>query len=429
MNFCSSSEGTAMTMRTGGQTAALSTGALFDEIPALQHLDPADPYDAYREIAGAPLVVAGGDVVILTRYADCNRVLRHPDVSLRRNVTPAFRGLSSSFLNVLDPPEHTRIRSIVNKAFLPRSVDLLRPWLQDQVHALLDAGSAAAPFDVIAGLAYPLPVNAICELLGVPIEDRHMITTWSRPITLGADLLAGRRSRDDQLLYRSTLRQFRLYMQDLVKQRQQSPGGDLLSRLILTEEMGERLTEREVITTAMGLLVTGHETTVSLIGHGAIALARHPVLRERVEGEESFADSFVEELLRYDSPVQATLRVAARDLSVGGVDVRAGSAILVLLGAANRDPDQFSEPDTFDVDRTNNRTHLAFGGGPHYCVGASLGRLEARIALAAMAARLVNPRQRPDGVRYDKSVMLRAQTRLEIDVDAVLPRPRTAVWN
>jgi hypothetical protein len=418
-----------MTMKAGGQTAALSTGALFDEVPALKHLDPADPYDAYREISGEPLVVAGGDVVILTRYSDCTHVLRHPDVSLRRDATPAFRGLTSSFLNVLDPPEHTRIRSIVNKAFTPRSVELLRPWLQDQVDALLDAESTSAPFDVIAGLAYPLPLNAICELLGVPVQDRRMVMTWSRPITYGADLLAGRRSRDDQVLYRSTLRQFRLYIQGLVKQRQQSPGADLLSSLILTEVMGERLTEREVSTTAIGLLITGHETTVSLIGHGAIALERHPALRERVAGDESFAGSFVDEVLRYDSPVQATLRVAARDLSVGGVDVRAGSAILALLGAANRDPDQFSEPDTFDVDRTNNRTHLAFGGGPHYCVGASLGRLEAQIALATIAARLVNPRRRPDGVRYDKSAMLRTQTRLEIDVDAVLPRPRTAVRN
>lgn len=418
-----------MTTRTGGQTAALSTGALFDEIPLLRHLDPADPYEAYREMSGEPLVAAGGDVVILTRWADCNLVLRHADVSLRRNVTPAFRGLTSSFLNVLDPPEHTRIRSIVNKAFTPRSVELLKPWLQDQVHGLLDAGAGTAPFDVIEGLAYPLPLNAICELLGVPLEDRRMIMGWSRPITYGADLLAGRRSREDQLLYRSTLREFRLYTRDLVEKRRQAPGRDLLTRLIFTEVMGDRLTEREVITTVMGLLITGHETAVSLIGHGAIALSRHPELRERVAKDESVADLFVEELLRYDSPVQATLRVAAQDLNVGGVDVRAGSAILVLLGAANRDPGHFADPDVFDVHRSNNRTHLAFGGGPHYCVGAPLGRLEARIAVAAMAERMVNPRPRPGGIRYDKSVMLRTQTRLEIDVDSLVPRSTVGVRN
>jgi cytochrome P450 len=254
-----------------------------------------------------------------------------------------------------------------------------------------------------------------------------MVMGWSRPITIGADLLAGRRSRDDQSLYRSTLREFRLYTRDLVEQRRQSPGGDLLSRLISTEVMGDRLTDREVVTTVMGLLITGHETAVSLIGHGAIALVRHPELREQVAGDESFAELFVEELLRYDSPVQATLRVAARDLSVGGVDVRAGSAILALLGAANRDPGQFSEPDTFDVHRSNNRSHLAFGGGPHYCVGAPLGRLEARIAVAAMAARWRSPRIRSNGVQYDKSVMLRTQSHLELDVDSLVPRSPVAV--
>jgi len=416
-----------MTTRTGGQTAALSTGALFDEIPTLRELDPADPYDGYRKILGEPLVVAGGDVVILTRWADCNHILRHPDVSLRRNATPAFRGLSSSFMNVLDPPEHTRIRSIVNKAFTPRSVELLKPWLQNQVDELLDAGYAAPPFDVIDGLAYPLPLNAICELLGVPAEDRRMVMGWSRPITYGADLLAGRRPRDVQLLYRSTIREFRLWTDALVEQRRRAPGADLLSRLIFTEVLGDRLTPREVNTTVMGLLITGHETAVSLIGHGALALVRHPELREPVAGDESVADALVEEVLRYDSPVQATLRVAARDLTVGGVEVRSGSAILVLLGAANRDPEHFPEPDTFDIQRSNNRTHLAFGGGPHFCVGAPLGRLEARIAVAAMASRLANPRVHPDGVEYDKSVMLRAQTRLELDVDALLPARRVAV--
>src|SRR3954451_25185281 len=246
-----------MITRTGGQTAALSTGPLFDEIRPLRELDPADPYDGYRKILGEPLVVAGGDVVILTRWADCNHILRHPDVSLRRNATPAFRGLSSSFMNVLDPPEHTRIRSIVNKAFTPRSVELLKPWLQDQVDELLDAGYAAPPFDVIDGLAYPLPLNAICELLGVPAEDRRMVMGWSRPITYGADLLAGRRPRDVQLLYRSTIREFRLWTDALVEQRRRAPGADLLSRLIFTEVLGDRLTPREVNTTVMGLLITG----------------------------------------------------------------------------------------------------------------------------------------------------------------------------
>src|SRR3954468_22378755 len=168
------------------RTAAIPTGALIDEIPALRNLDPADPYSAYRAIFGEPLVVAGGDVVILTRYADANEILRHPDVTRRRSAATAFRGLQSSFLHNLDPPEHTRIRRVANKAFSPRSVEQLRPWLEDQVHALLDA-APAAPFDVIAGLAYPLPLNAICEMFGLPVEDRPKITTWSRCISKNFD--------------------------------------------------------------------------------------------------------------------------------------------------------------------------------------------------------------------------------------------------
>lgn len=416
-----------MTTRTGGQTAVLSAGALFDEVEALQHLNPADPYEAYGVIFGEPLVAAGGDVVILTRYADCDRILRHPDVSLRRSATPAFRGLSSSFFGLQDPPEHTRIRRMVNKAFTPRSVEQLRPWLQNQAHELLDEVSVESPFDLIAGLAYPLPLHAICELLGVPVDDRRMVMAWSRPITYGVDLLAGRRSRDDQLLYRSALRELRLYMQDLVGRRRQSPRDDLLSRLILADDSGDRLSDREILGTATGLLMAGHETTVSLIAHAAIALLRRPEMQQLVAADESFADRFVEEVLRYESPVQSAMRIAARELSVGGVQVHAGSAILALLGAANRDPDQFRYPDAFDVHRDNNRTHLGFGGGPHFCVGAPFARLQARITVSAMAARLLNPRLHPDGVRYDKGGMVRSVQRLEVGVDALLPRPRTAV--
>jgi len=411
-----------MTVTPGTRTAALASGALFEQVPALTDLDPADPYPAYSRLFGPPVEVAGGDVVILTRFADCAEMMRHPDVTLRRKDSAAFRGLSSSFLNVLDPPEHTRIRRLVNKAFSARSVELLRPWLEDQVHLLLDRTAGQQTIDVIESLAYPLPLFAICELLDIPVADRHAVMGWSRPITFGVDLLAGRRPREDQVRYRSSLRQFRLYINELAAQRRRSPGDDLLTRLISTDDAGDRLTEREVTATAIGLLITGHETTVSLIGHGAIALAQHPKLRGPVAADESAADAFVEEILRYDSPVQATLRVAARDLTVGGVDVQAGTALLLLLGAANRDPEQFADPDRLAVDRPNNRTHLAFGGGAHFCLGASLGRLEAKIALAALAARLVNPRARLDGVRYDKSVMLRTQTRLEIDVDGLLPR-------
>jgi len=261
--------------------ASLSTGVMFDEIPSLRDLNPADPYSAYAEMFGPPLLVSGGNAAVVTRHSTCATLLRHPDVSLRRDTSRVFRGLNSSFLNVLDPPEHTRIRSLVNHAFTPRSVMLLTPWLHDRVNQLLDHVRGET-FDVIEDLAYPLPVNAICQLLDIPDDDRDLVMTWSRPITLGADLLASRRSRDDQKLYRSALRAFRLYIKELVAARRASPGTDLISRLLSVDEAGDRLTEREVIVTAIGLLITGHETTVSLIGHGALALVANPELCDSV---------------------------------------------------------------------------------------------------------------------------------------------------
>ncbi len=412
-------------MATSGspQTAVISTGALFDEIPALANLDPADPYAAYAQLFGAPLVAAGGSVVVVTRYHECYELLRHPHVMNRRDTSPAFRGLTASFMHMMDPPEHTRIRSIVNKALTRRSVEALKPWLEREVHRLLDRPpSAVGRYDVITELAYPLPLNAICQMLDVPMADRGAITGWSRSITYGSDLLAGRRSTIDQHEFRTAIGAFRRYIQKLTEERRRAPKDDLLSRLILAEETGDRLTDREITWTAIGLLVTGHETTVSLIAHGAIALSRHPEMVDRVATDEDFADAFIEEILRYDSPVQAAVRIAAEDLRVDTVDVRADSALLLILGAANRDPDQFADPDSFDVDRRNNRTHLAFGGGPHFCPGAALSRLETRLALMALAQRFVNPRLDADGVRYRKGTMMRTPTVVDFEVDDIRPR-------
>ena len=412
----------------GGQAtaaASMSTGALLAEVPGLRGLDPADPYPQYASILGPPVVLAGGNAAVITRYATCAQLLRDQTISSRRETSPVFRGMSSSFFNVLDPPEHTRIRGMVSKSFTPRSVEQLRPWLEAKVSELLGDAELDG-FDVVGGLAYPLPLEAICQLLDIPAGDRHKVMAWSAPITFGADLLAGRRSRDDQRAYRAGLRDFRLYLQELIEEREGKPGHDLLSRLARPDENGDRLGNREIITTAMGLLIAGHETTVSTIAHGALAMAREPVLAERVASDDAFVDALVDEVLRFDTPVQATLRVATQDMSLDGVDVPAGCALLLLLGAANRDPDQFSDPDTFDVDRTNNRTHLSFGAGPHFCVGAALGRLEAVLALRELARRLPRPQVVSGGTVYAKSMMLRTLTRLELRPTVELSRPATS---
>jgi cytochrome P450 len=394
--------------------ASLSTGALLEEIPELAGLDPADPYPDYSKILGPPILVADGSAAVITRFETCSQLLRDQNVSSSRETSPVFRGMSSSFFNVLDPPEHTRIRGMVSRAFTPRSVELLRPWLEGKVGDLLDQ-AGDEPYDVVGGLAYPLPLVAICQLLDIPDQDRDRVMGWSMPITFGADLLVGRRSRDEQRAYRGALRAFRLYLQDLIERRASAPGDDLISTLATPDQHGDRLGTREIITTAMGLLIAGHETTVSTIAHGVLAMTRAPELVEAVAEDEQFAESFVEEVLRYDTPVQATLRVAKVGMRLDGVRIKAGCALLLLLGAANRDPRQFSEPDTFDVERTNNRTHLGFGAGPHFCVGASLGRLESVLALRTFAGRVREPRVAPGGAVYAKSMMLRTLSSLTLE--------------
>ena len=406
--------------RRVAQTATLSTGALFDEVPALRDLDPADPYPAYNEIFGPPIVIADGAAAVVTRHATCAQLLRRADVSARRDTSPVFRGLKSSDFSIMDPPEHTRIRRLVNKALTPRSIQLLEPWLSQRVHELLDDVDDSG-FDVVDRLAYPLPLEVICQLLGVPAEHRTKIMEWSKPIAVGVDLLGGRRSRDQQRAYRSTVRDFRQLLEVLTDARREAPQEDLLSRLCSPDDSGEELTRREVLNAASNLLIAGHETTVSLIGHGVLALVQHPHLRQEVARDPDVTQAFVEEVLRLDSPIQAQLRVARSDMTLDGVRIRAGCALLLMLGAANRDPDQFPRPDRFDLSRPSNRTHLAFGGGSHFCVGAPLARTEGRLALSAIAARVVNPRLRSEGLTYAPRLMLRTPDRLMLDTDAVLP--------
>lgn len=406
--------------RAVAPTATLSTGALFDEIPALRDLDPADPYPAYAEIFGPPIVVAGGAAAVVTRHATCAQLLRHGDVSARRDASPVFRGFTSSDFSIMDPPEHTRIRRVVNRVFTARSIQLLEPWLRRRVDELLDEVDGRG-FDVIEELAYPLPLEVICQLLGVPDEHRAQVMEWSKPIAVGVDLLGGRRSREEQRAYRSTVRDFRRLLEALTDARRESPQDDLLSRLSAPDDSGDVLTRREVLNTASNLLIAGHETTVSLIGHGVVALVENPHLREGVARDLEAAQAFVEEVLRFESPIQAQLRVARTDMTLDGVEIRAGCALLLMLGAANRDPDQFPRPARFDPSRPSNRTHLAFGAGVHFCVGAPLARMEGRLALSAIASRAVNPRLRAGGLTYAPRLMLRTPDQLLLDTDTMHP--------
>jgi len=285
----------------------------------------------------------------------------------------------------LDAPDHTRLRSLVAKAFTPGVVRRLRPRVEELVAELLDQAERRGSLELIADLAYPLPVAVICELMGVPAADRAIFGSWSsdasRLLDRDIDLDEGAMERGA-----TAIAGFTEYFSGLIQQRRLEPGDDLLSGLIAAEEDGQGLTVEELFSTIILLYLAGHETTVNLIGNGALALLRHPDQLERLRRDPALGPTAVEELLRYESPVHVTARIATTDLEVGGVRLDAGEQAIVVVAAANHDPEVFADPDGLDVGRPDNR-HLSFSAGMHYCLGAALARLEGEVAFDALLRR------------------------------------------
>jgi cytochrome P450 len=334
---------------------------------------------------------------VVTRHADVNAGLRDMRLSsvrtglfsqgvpeeVVRKLAPLGRNLAS-WLLFHDAPSHTRLRSLINKAFTPRMVLALRPRIQALVEELLDAVKDKERMEVISELANPLPVIVIGEMLGLPREDRYRLKQWSDKLAsligTGRPALAQMEGALEAIL------EFEDYFRPLLARRRTQPGNDLLSALVRAEEQGNLLSEQEVLSTCTLVLFGGHETTTNLIGNGLLALLRHPDQWELLRGAPELLPDAVEELLRYDPPVQFTNRVAAVDLEFGGHPFRKGDRVMLLIAAANRDPAQFPEPDRLDVRRKELR-HQSFGMGPHYCVGAALGRMEAQETFAALLRR------------------------------------------
>ena len=284
----------------------------------------------------------------------------------------------------MDPPDHTRLRRLVSSAFTPRAVAGLEPWIRDVTDRLLTPVDAAAGFDLIDALAFPLPIAVICHLLGVPAEDQASFRAWGHDVatTLEPQTAAAAESRS-----RSSELALTAYLQDLVDKRRADPDGSLLSALAAVEEEGDRLSPAELVSTALLLLIAGFETTVNLIGNGTVALLGDRKQWQRLGEEPSLVPGAVEELLRYDSPVQMTSRTAAEDVDVGGTVIGKGASIIVAIGGANRDPDVFDQPDRVRIDRPNASRHLAFSLGIHHCLGAALARLEGRVAVEELTRR------------------------------------------
>jgi cytochrome P450 len=400
--------------------------------------DPAwvkDPYAVYAELRRSnPVHRNALGFWVFTRHADCLAILRdRRSSSDGRNADPgAFRELravelaSSSGPGTMlaemapflfrDPPDHTRLRGLVQKAFTPRVVEGLRPRLEEICDELLDAALERGEVDLVADYAYPLPVQIIVEMLGVPAADHEQFRVWSHALARGLD--------PDFLLPPEAVQQrlgailsFVQYFASLIEERRKKPGEDLLTRLIQAEEEGDVLTQGELLSTCILLLVAGHETTVNLISGGVLVLMEHPHQLARVRDDPAVIRSAVEEMLRFVCPVQLTGRVALEDMEVAGASITAGEFSMLLIGSANRDPDAFEDPDAFDVARTDNN-HLGFGFGIHHCLGAPLARLEAQIALPALLRRAHHLERITDELSYKENIVLRGLETLPVRLSA-----------
>jgi len=365
---------------------------------AFNPMDPeflADPYPTYHRLRDEdPVHHSPMDFWVLTRYEDVAAVLRDPRfikeplvsmVAARFGVSVP-PGVGLSMLD-RDPPDHTRLRSLVSKAFTPRVVEGLRPRIQKMVDELITRAEAVGTMDLIEGFAYPIPVNVICEMLGVPVEDHERFKGWSLDIARGLDSVW--LPPESEIPKRSGAARHAIgdYMRGLIAERRASPRGDLLSALIAAEEAGDKLSEDELIATCILLLIAGHETTVNLIGNGTLALLRHPEELRRLRETPGLITSAVEELLRYDGPVQRTARITSTAVTLGGRTIPKGEMVMPFIGAADRDPSQFPDPDRLDLGRADNR-HIAFGWGIHFCLGAPLARVEGQIAIDTLVRRL-----------------------------------------
>jgi cytochrome P450 len=325
----------------------------------------------------------------VTRYSDAEAVLldderfvRDPRLALPpeqlRSELPEFVAFIDSNMLNRDGDDHRRLRRLVSKAFTPRMIERLRPRIQEIADDLIDRAAAAGEMELVAEFAFPLPITVIAELLGVPVADRERCREWSAAM-VSPPLDAAEAERAD-----AVLGAFVQYLLALFAERRQVPGEDLVSALVAVEDGGDTLSEEELCSMIALLIVAGHETTVSLIGNATLALLTHPEQRAALEGDRSLLPRAVEELIRYDGPVERTLnRWAAVDVELGGQTIRRGDNVIVILGAADRDPERFEAPDTLDLGAERER-HLGFGRGSHFCLGAPLARLETEIALGTL---------------------------------------------
>ncbi|MEE8313552.1 MAG: cytochrome P450 [Myxococcota bacterium] len=412
----------------GRGSASFSTrpgqnGRAFDGLLGGANLE--DPYPGYAELREQqPVfrvpVAAGPGMWLVSRYADVHTALRDDRFSTQRQPVLGTRqpsgtmalqaGMFGRTMLSTDPPEHTRLRRLVSKAFTPRRVEQLRPRVEEIVDELLLPATRSKEIDVISELSGPLPAIVIGELLGVPTEDHPRFRALSNQLlsSMGppSPMSNGGRSFGAGA-------ELTGYLDGIIAERRAEPRDDLISAMIAAQEERDALTGQELLATSLLLLIAGYETTTNLIGNGVLALLRNPDELERLRAEPELLPTAVEEFLRYDSPVQATARVAREEIELRGEKIPAGARVMTLIGAANRDPEQFEDPDRLDVSRADN-PHLSFGQGIHSCLGAPLARLEAQIAFDALLGRFPSWQLVPDALERRPNPLLRGLAKLPI---------------
>jgi cytochrome P450 len=397
------------------------------------HLGPpflADPYPFYEMLRGPDSITWMPDLFglgahVVTGHAICSSVLRSKHFGKEGQKVVAAERLAllpqesieiaerrRSNMLFRDPPDHTRLRGLVSQAFTPRTIERLRPHVADIAERLLDDVEAqGGQADLIRSFAFPLPIIVIAELLGVSPEDRDRFKAWSTEMTLGINFGA---TPEDLARVGLAMDALSEYLREVIEDRRRAPRADLISDLVRVQDAGDRLTMDEMVSTCRLLLNAGHETTVNLIGNGTLALLRHPAERAALAADPSGMPAAVEELLRYDSPVQMTVRFAMEDAPLGPRAAKRGDFVILLLGAANRDPAQFADPTRLDLRRENAHTHLSFGSGIHYCLGGPLARLEGEIALGALLRRLPKLALADGDVVHRQHMVLRGLSALPV---------------
>lgn len=397
-------------LETGVSWYPLDPAFIANPYPKYRQLRERDPYHRSR-LTG---------MLVVSRYEDVDAILRDHrqflngerewnserlvNSSIRRELTPSLLSL--------DPPDHTRLRGLVNRAFTPREMAKMEDHVRETAHALLDEVGDDSEFDLMSNLATLLPMVVIAEMIGVPTEDRERFKRWSDRF---ARVLEPNLTEEEGRLVLQTADEFQDYFAPIIEERRREPTEDLVSRLALAEEEGQKLSTEETQVTLRLLLVAGNETTTNLIGNGLRALLQHPEQLQLLREQPELIPTAIEELLRYDPPVQLDGRYVAEDVEIGGKAVERGSRVALLIGGANRDPEQFSDPETLDVTR-EGAVNISFGRGIHHCLGAPLARLEGRIAFEVLLERFDDIQFGSREPVYKPNIVLRGLREFDIRV-------------